>query len=153
MFSLKIIDFSLTLKTPDYIPPILFNFHICFFISILVDRIIYDIARRNPIEVMGDIYFTIIAKTKIILTLLPRNITKYFYCHWILFSAFLLFFRSVIIFILFPTYKCFQSFLLLFKDKCSVRRKWYVSHSTLIDSEYVKRTMAFNVVFGKVSVQ
>ena len=98
MFSLKIIDFSLTLKTPDYIPPILFNFHICFFISILVNIIIYDIARRNPIEVMGDIYFTIIAKTKIILTLLPRNITKYFYCHWILFSAFLLFFRSVIIF-------------------------------------------------------
>ena len=121
MLSLKTTDFSLSLKTPDYRAPISIQFPNMFFISILEDIIIYDIARRNPIEVMGDIYFTIIAKTKIILTLLPRNITKYFYCHWILFSAFLLFFRSVIIFILFPTYKCFQSFLLLFIDKCSER--------------------------------
>ena len=115
-----------------------------FFISILEDIIIYDIARRNPIEVMGDIYFTIIAKTKIILTLLPRNITKYFYCHWILFSAFLLFFRSVIIFYSL-LHKCFQSFL--FKDKCSVRRKRYVSHTFL---EFTGRG---HFLLGKLSSQ
>ena len=115
MFSLKIIDFSLTLKTPDYIPPILFNFHICFFISILVDIIIYDIARRNPIEVMGDIYFTIIAKTKIILTLLQWNITKYFYCQWILFLSLLIIFQKCNNFLFSPSYKCFQSLLLFFQ--------------------------------------
>ena len=64
-------------------------------------------------EVMGDIYFTIIAETEMILTLLQRNITKYFYCLRILFPAFLLYFGSVIISIL--SNKCFQSLLLFFQ--------------------------------------
>lgn len=48
-----------------------------------------------------------------ILTLLQRNITKYFYCLRILFPAFLLYFGSVIISIL--SNKCFQSLLLFFQ--------------------------------------
>ena len=98
---------------------------------------------------MGDIYFTIIAKTKIILTLLPRNITKYFYCHWILFSAFLLFFRSVIIFYSLLPYKCFQSFL--FKDKCSVKEEndmFHIHSQNSLDADtfYLVNCLLKNIV-------